>query len=126
MGAFLAAAGGLPSRTASLDPEIVPHAPPPVLLHRQSDSEESQEEHANAPAGHTADCGDPPAPSVQIELGLGVFDVGGCPEALLKRGVPEAAGCLPGESSSDDSEDEAPLIQEMSDSGAREDGGHAS
>mmetsp|Transcript_88239 Transcript_88239/g.263099 ORF Transcript_88239/g.263099 Transcript_88239/m.263099 type:complete len:178 (-) Transcript_88239:136-669(-) len=52
---------------------------------------------------------------VQMDVGLGVFDVGGSVEALLQRGVPSAAGHLPDSDSSSEDEDAAgaPLIQEV-------------
>mmetsp|Transcript_16193 Transcript_16193/g.33754 ORF Transcript_16193/g.33754 Transcript_16193/m.33754 type:complete len:183 (-) Transcript_16193:72-620(-) len=104
--AFLSAAAGRdPAEGLSpggCDPEIARAAPAEVQL-----------------PGGAAEAEGPPADEgpqhVQMDLSLGVFDVAGSTEALERRGVPVATGQLPadGESSDDDSSEEAPLIQEV-------------
>merc|ERR1712137_355282 len=54
---------------------------------------------------------------VEMDLGLGVFNVNGQLDALLQRGVAVGAGCLP----SEDVED-LPLVQELPEVGTPEGG----
>eukprot|EP00747_Dinoflagellata_sp_TGD_P166061 gnl/TRDRNA2_/TRDRNA2_188281_c0_seq1.p2 gnl/TRDRNA2_/TRDRNA2_188281_c0~~gnl/TRDRNA2_/TRDRNA2_188281_c0_seq1.p2 ORF type:complete len:212 (+),score=34.33 gnl/TRDRNA2_/TRDRNA2_188281_c0_seq1:38-637(+) len=110
---------------SSADPKISPLAASDsrlpgdgnVILPRQapaddaSDSESSDELSDDDPESAE--------PCVEVALGLGVFDVGGDTDVLLRRGVPEAAGCLPGDlaevpAEKEEAKEELPLIQELS------------
>mmetsp|Transcript_33163 Transcript_33163/g.91681 ORF Transcript_33163/g.91681 Transcript_33163/m.91681 type:complete len:183 (-) Transcript_33163:120-668(-) len=109
--AFLAMAGGSGPTTdlpqGGCDPEIALVVPAPVRLPGEPPEAEGQPTDGQQ--------------HVQMEVGLGLFDVGGSPEALLRSGVPEAAGHLPcaaGGGAEEEDEVEAPLIQEVTNAAA--------
>merc|ERR1712039_1031584 len=100
----------------SCEPDIAPVLPQPIRMpgmpsseaDDSDDSDDSDDEDEDEPA------------HVSMEVGLGVFDVGGSSNPLLQSGVQEAAGCLPTEATNDRGEDESgakALIQEISTSG---------
>lgn len=121
---FLAKASAQPPSTGapgSSDPVIArasgPSSASEVRLPGVGEASEDEDEEAEEEAD---------GPHVQMEVGLGVFDVNGSTDALLRNGVPEVAGRLPeveGESSeesdegSDEEEGVVPLIQELAGAG---------
>ncbi|CAE8619852.1 unnamed protein product [Polarella glacialis] len=123
--AFLAGLTGGPSAwsampaVGSADPEIVPQASvaqpsstPEVKIPRRHDAE-SDSESEDASEGEE-EGEEETGQHVSMDVSLGVLDVLGSTDALLRQGVQEAAGCLPGQEEASSSDETNPLIQEMS------------
>jgi len=98
---FLASAGDATAGVLVAEPEIIPVAEPEVRVRAESSDDSDQESDSSSSERKVAQS----TGHVEINIGVGLFDVEGSVDALVSRGIPEAAGCRP--------EEDVPLVQEI-------------
>mmetsp|Transcript_20406 Transcript_20406/g.54635 ORF Transcript_20406/g.54635 Transcript_20406/m.54635 type:complete len:188 (-) Transcript_20406:241-804(-) len=98
---FLASAGDATAGVVVAEPEIIPVAEPEVRVRAESSDDSDQESDSSSSEREVAQS----TGHVEINIGVGLFDVEGSVDALVSRGIPEAAGCRP--------EEDVPLVQEI-------------